>query len=144
MDVVYVITEDNFLGLGITCGVSWQGVRGLFTPGMWIILKWYHRVFSFRFLSLVLLMLSSNLSLNILRSGWWSTATIRLVHLKTKCLALSRELATAIVSPSIGAYLDSATCVNILPTRWSHSLVYSRIGHWRDMSSCSGLIVVLN
>ena len=44
------------------------------TPGMWSILKQYLRVLSLRFLSLVLLMLSWDLSSNIFRSGWWSTA----------------------------------------------------------------------
>ena len=42
------------------------------------ILKWYLRVFSFRFLSLVLQMLSrGDLSPNILKSGLWSTAMVR-------------------------------------------------------------------
>ena len=87
------------------------------TPGMWTILKRYRNVFSFRFLSLVLLMLSRDLSPKILRSGWWSTAIVRFLHPRTKCLALSRASATASASPSIGAYLDSAACVNLLPTR---------------------------
>ena len=63
---------------------------------------------SFRFLSLVLVMLSRDLSPNILRSGLWSTAIVRFLHPRTKCLALSRASATASASPSIGAYLDSA------------------------------------
>ena len=77
----------------------------------------YRKVFSFRFLSLVLVIWSRNRSLNILRSGLWSTAMVRFLHLRTKCLALSRASATASASPSTGAYLDSAACVNLLPTR---------------------------
>ena len=46
--------------------------------------------------------------------GSWSTATVRLLHPRTKCLALSRASATANASPSIGAYLDFAACVNLL------------------------------
>ena len=57
------------------------------------------------------------MSLNILRSGLWSTAMVRFLHPRTKCLALSRASATASASPSTGAYLDSAACVNLLPTR---------------------------
>ena len=87
------------------------------TPGMWTILKWYLRVFSFRFLSLVLQMWSRDRSPNILKNGLWSTATVRFLHPRTKCLALSRASATASASPSSGAYLDSAACVNLLPTR---------------------------
>ena len=87
------------------------------TPGMWTILKRYRKVFSFRFLSMVLLMLLRDLSPNILRSGRWSTATVKFLHPRTKCLTLSRASATASASPSIGAYLDLAACVNLLPTR---------------------------
>ena len=49
-----------------------------FTPGTWTILK--RKVFSFRFLSLVLVMLSRDLSPNILRSGLWSTVIVRFLH----------------------------------------------------------------
>ena len=87
------------------------------TPSMWTILKWYLRVFSFRFLSLVLQMWSKDLSPNIFKSGVWSTAMVKCLHPRTKCLALSRASATASASPSIGAYLDSAACVNLLATR---------------------------
>ena len=89
----------------------------LLTPGMCTILKQYLRVFSLRFLSLVLLMWSRDLSPNIFRSDRWSTAVVRFLHPRTKCLALSRASATANASPSIGAYLDSVACVNLLPTR---------------------------
>ena len=65
----------------------------------------------------MLLMWSRDLSPNILSSGRWSTAMVRLVQPNTKCLALSKASATASASPSIGAYLDSAACVNLLPTR---------------------------
>ena len=108
-----------------------------FTPGTWTILKRYRKVFSFRFLSLVLVMLSRDLSPNILRSGLWSTAIVRFLHPRTKCLALSRASATASASPSIGAYLDSAAWVNLLPTRVIF-LVCSRRGRWRGTSSVSG------
>ena len=50
----------------------------------------------------VLLMWSRDLSPNILRSGWWSTAMVRFLHPRTKCLALSRASATASASASIG------------------------------------------
>ena len=45
-----------------------------------------------------------DLSPNIFRSGLWSTAIVRFLHPRTKCLEAS-------------AYLDSAACVNLLPTR---------------------------
>ena len=54
------------------------------TPGTWTILKWYLRVFSFRFLSLVLQMCSRDLSPNIFKSGLWSTAIVKLLLPKTK------------------------------------------------------------
>ena len=41
---------------------------------------------------------------------------IRFLHPRTKCLALSRASSTASASLSIGAYLDSAAYVNLLPT----------------------------
>lgn len=73
------------------------------TPGTWTMRKRYRSVFSLRFLSLPLLMLSRDLSLKIFRSGLWSTAIIRLSHPSTKCRALSRASATVSASPSIGA-----------------------------------------
>ena len=102
--------------LPVGCLERASGVLFL-TPGMWTILRWYRRVFSFKLQSLVLLMLSRDRSPKILRSGLWSTAMVRLVQPNTKCLALSKASATASASPSIGAYLDSAACVNLLPTR---------------------------
>ena len=80
------------------------------------ILKWYRRVFSFKFLSLVLLMWSRDQSPNILKSGLWSTAMVRFLQASIKCLALSRASVTASASPSIGAYLDSVVCMNLLPS----------------------------
>ena len=97
-DVVYIVMEDQFGGL--QWGVFISGAL-FFTPGMWTILKRYLRIFSFRFLGLVLLMLSRDLSPNIFRSGWCD----------------GQVLTSASASPSIGAYLDSAACVNLLPTR---------------------------
>ena len=79
-----------------------------FTPGTWTIkfLKRYRKVFSFRLiLSLVLVMLSRDLSPNTLRSGLWSTAIVRFSHPRTRCLASSRASATASAYPSIGAYI---------------------------------------
>ena len=61
-------------------------------------------------------MWSRDLSPNIFGSGLWSTAMVRFLHPRTKCLALSRASSTASASLSIGAYLDSAAYVNLLPT----------------------------
>ena len=44
-------------------------------------------------------------------------AMVRFLHPRMKCLALSRVSATVSASPSIGAYLDLAACMNLLPTR---------------------------
>lgn len=77
----------------------------------------YRNVFSFRFLSLGFGMSSRDRSPNSLRSGLWSTATIRSLHPRTKYRALSSASATASASPSTGAYRDSALCVKRLPTR---------------------------
>ena len=98
-------------GLGFPVGCLDKVSGALFlTPGMWTIRKLYLSVFSFRFLSLVLLMWSSDLSPKILRSGLWSTATVRFLQPSTKYLALSKASVTARASPSMGAYLDSAGC----------------------------------
>ena len=41
---------------------------------------------------------------------------VRFLQPRTKCRALPKVSTTANASPSIGAYLDSASCVNPLPT----------------------------
>ena len=105
---------------GLRVPVGWRDTESgalFFTPGMCTMEKRYRRVFSFRLRSLVLWTSSSERSPKIFSSGLWSTAMTRLVHPKTRCLALSRASATASASPSIRAYLDSAAWVNRLPTR---------------------------
>ena len=77
-------------------------------PGMYTIRNRYLRVFSFRFLSRGFGMSSRQRSPKIFSSGLWSTATMRSLHPRTKCRALSRASTTARASPSMGAYLDSA------------------------------------
>ena len=72
------------------------------------IMNWYQSVLSLRFLSLVLLRWSRDLSPKIFRSGRWSTAMVRFLQPSTNCLALSRASGTAKASPSMGAYLDLA------------------------------------
>ena len=62
-------------------------------------------------------MSSRALSARSFSSGLWSTATIKFSQPSTKWRALSKASATARASPSMGAYLDSAACVNLLPTR---------------------------
>ena len=57
-----------------------------------------------------------DLSPNTLSRGLWSTAIVRFLHPRTKWRALSRASATASASPSMGAYRDSAECVNLDPT----------------------------
>ncbi len=57
------------------------------TPGMCTIENLKRRVFSFRFLSLPLEICSKERSPNTLRSGLWSTATMRSLHPSTKCRA---------------------------------------------------------
>ena len=106
------------------------------TPGMCTILNWYRRVFSLRFLSLALLMWTRDLSPNIFRSGLWSTAMVRFLHPRTKCLALSRASTTASASPSIGAYLDSAACVNLLPTRVIFQPCLQQKRSWEGQEQC--------
>ena len=51
---------------------------------------------------------SRDLSPNIFSSGVWPTARVRFSQPRTKYLALFRASATANVSPSTGAYRDSA------------------------------------
>ena len=77
-------------------------------PGMYVILNLYLSVRSFKFRSRGFAMSSRQRSLNSFSSGLWSTATIRSLHPRTKCLALSKASATANASPSTGAYRDSA------------------------------------
>ena len=80
-------------------------------------------------------MSSRDLSPNSLQRGLWSTATTRLEQPSTKCRALSSASATARASPSMGAYLDSAACVNLDPTRvtfhpsWQQNISWD--GHWQ-------------
>ena len=80
-------------------------------------------------------MSSRDLSPNSLQRGLWSTATTRLEQPRTKCRALSSASATARASPSMGAYLDSAACVNLDPTRvtfhpsWQQNISWD--GHWQ-------------
>ena len=105
------------------------------TSGMWTIRNRNLRVFSFKFRSLLFPMSARDLSPKIQSSGLWSTATTRLVHPSTKCLAFSRASATASASPSTGAYLLSAAWVNRLPTRVMRHPVgqqnKSWEGHWQ-------------
>ena len=103
------------------------------TPGMCNILNWYGRVFSLRFLSLALLMWSRDLSPNIFGSGLWSTAMVRFLHPRRKCLALSRASSTA---SAIGAYLDSAGCVNLLPTRVIFQPCLQQKRSWEGQDQC--------
>ena len=76
-----------------------------------------------------------DLSPNSLQRGLWSAATTRLEQPSTKCQALSSASATARASPSMGAYLDSAACMNLDPTRvtfhpsWQQNTSWD--GHWQ-------------
>ncbi len=106
------------------------------TPGMWAILNQYLRVFSLRVLSLVLLIWSRDLSPNIFNCGLWLTAMVRLLQPKMKCRDLSWASATASASPSIRAYLDSAACVNLLPTRVMFQLVLQQKRSFDGHAQC--------
>ena len=105
------------------------------TPGMYTIRKRYLRVFSLRFLRRGFGMSSKHRSPNNLRSGRWSTATMRSLQPRTKWRALSKESATARASPSTGEYLDSAGWVKREPTRVtrqpSRQQKISREGQWQ-------------
>ena len=76
-------------------------------------------------------MSSRDLSPNSLQRGLWSTATMRLEQPRTKFQCS----ATARASPSMGAYLDSAACVNLDPMRvtfhpsWQQNISWD--GHWQ-------------
>ena len=97
--------------------------------------KRYRSVFSFKFLRRVFGMSSRERSPNNLHKGLWSTAMTRSEQPSTKWRALSRASATARASPSMGAYRDSAACVNREPTNvtfqpsWQQKI--SRDGHWQ-------------
>ena len=70
------------------------------TPGICTIRNLYRSVFSFRLRSLPLGIFSKDRSLNIFRSGLWSTAMMKSLQPRTKNRALSRASATARASPS--------------------------------------------
>ena len=84
-------------------------------PGIWMMENLYGSVFSLSDSSLSFLMSPSYRLLRTPSSGLWSVATTKLSQPRTKCRADSSPYTTANASPSIGAYLDSAGCVNLLP-----------------------------
>ena len=98
---VAVVWQEHFVRGGGTRGVSGQGVWCL-VPDAWYM---NHAK-----------PISEGLLLDIAEAGIADlvdrAVPISLLHPSTKWRALSRASATARASPSIGAYLDSAACVN--------------------------------
>ena len=95
----------------------------------------YHGVLSFRLPTLPLEISSRDWSLNILRSGLWSTVMMRSLQPRTKNRAVSGASATARAFPSIGAWCDSAVWVH----RFTTSAIFQPVGqqkgfldaHWQ-------------
>ena len=98
----------------------------------------YRRVFSFRSRALPLEISSRDWSLNILRSGLWSTVMMRLLQPRTKNRALSRASATARGSPSIGVQSDLAGWVNQPQQVQSSSQLGSRRAFWMHTGNAFG------
>ena len=81
-------------------------------------------------------MSSRHRSQRTLSNGLWSTAKIKFSQPRTKKRALSKALATANVSPSMGAYLGSAGCVKRLPTSVIFQPVRQQKGLTEVQSQC--------
>ena len=84
-------------------------------PSVYLISNLYGNVLSLKLKRRVLVILSSDLSPNIFKRGRWSVTTVNFGHPKTNMRHFSRASATAKASPSIGAYLLSASVVNREP-----------------------------
>ena len=118
---------------------GWQNAASaewLLLPGMKVRENLYLSVFSFRLKSLGFGMSSIARSPRSFKRGWWSTATIKSGCPSTKYLAFSRDQATARLSPSIGAYLDSAGEQNLDPTNVTFQPVEQQMGDLPGQVQC--------
>ena len=88
----------------------------------------YLSVFSFIRKRRGFMILLRSLSLRILTSGWWSVATMRFGQPIMNVWHFWSDQATAVASPSMGAYLDSASVQNLLPAKTSFQPSWQHIG----------------